>query len=91
MGWRCCCSAILLMTRLVVPLLRSVGRAGLVKLLWHDGVGLYLLTKRLERGGFAWPQTVATLVTLSPGQLATLLVGCEWRAPVRSLRPELAG
>jgi transposase len=30
-------------------------RAGLVKLLWHDGVGLCLLTKRLERGGFAWP------------------------------------
>ena len=66
-------------------------RAGLVKLLWHDGVGLCLLTKRLERGGFTWPQTGAALVALSPGQLATLLEGCEWRAPVRSLRPQLAG
>ncbi len=66
-------------------------RAGLVKLLWHDGIGLCLLTKRLERGGFAWPVTGVTLVALSPGQLATLLEGCEWRAPVRSLRPELAG
>ncbi|MFC7539232.1 IS66 family insertion sequence element accessory protein TnpB [Siccirubricoccus deserti] len=25
-------------------------RAGLIKLLWHDGVGLCLLTKRLEQG-----------------------------------------
>ena len=27
-------------------------RAGLIKLLWHDGVGLCLLTKRLEQGQF---------------------------------------
>lgn len=26
--------------------------AGLIKLLWHDGVGLCLLSKRLERGQF---------------------------------------
>ena len=28
-------------------------RAGLIKVLWHDGIGLCLLTKRLERGQFA--------------------------------------
>lgn len=66
-------------------------RAGQVKLLWHDGLGLCLLTKRLERSTFIWPQSGTTLIALSPGQLATLLEGCEWRAPVRSLRPELAG
>ena len=27
-------------------------RAGLIKLLWHDGVGLCMLTKRLEQGQF---------------------------------------
>jgi transposase len=27
-------------------------RAGLIKLLWHDGVGLCMLTKRLEHGQF---------------------------------------
>lgn len=32
-------------------------RAGLIKVLWHDGVGLCLLTKRLEQGGFVWPST----------------------------------
>ncbi len=66
-------------------------KAGQVKLLWHDGIGLCLLSKRLERGGFVWPQSGTTLIALSPGQLATLLEGCEWRAPVRSLRPKLAG
>ena len=32
-------------------------RAGLIKVLWHDGIGLCLLTKRLERGYFIWPTT----------------------------------
>ena len=32
-------------------------RAGLIKLLWHDGIGLCLLTKRLEHGQFIWPMT----------------------------------
>lgn len=66
-------------------------RAGQVKLIWHDGVGLCLLTKRLERGAFTWPQSGETLISLSPGQLATLLEGCEWCAPVHSLRPTVAG
>ena len=30
-------------------------RAGLIKLIWHDGVGLCMLTKRLEHGQFVWP------------------------------------
>jgi transposase len=67
-------------------------RAGLIKLLWHDGVGLCLLTKRLEQGQFAWPTTATTgCIALSAAQLAALLDGCEWRAPVPRRRPELAG
>jgi transposase len=67
-------------------------RAGLVKLIWHDGVGLCMLTKRLERGQFAWPSATTTgRIALSPAQLAALLDGCEWRAPVPLRRPELAG
>lgn len=27
-------------------------RSGLIKLIWHDGVGLCMLTKRLEQGQF---------------------------------------
>jgi transposase len=67
-------------------------RAGLIKLIWHDGVGLCMLTKRLERGQFAWPSTAATgRIALSSAQLAALLDGCEWRAPAARRRPELAG
>ena len=67
-------------------------RAGLIKLLWHDGTGLCLLSKRLERGQYAWPSVSTTgRIQLSGAQLAALLDGCEWRAPVQPRRPELAG
>jgi transposase len=66
-------------------------RGGLVKLLWHDGVGMCLFIKRLERGQFVWPMSAAGTVSLTAGQLATLLEGCEWRALARNLRPEPAG
>src|SRR5580700_9089401 len=61
---------------------------GLIKLLWHDGIGLCLLTKRLERGHFIWPMTSTGAISLTASQLAALLEGCEWRAPVTSRRPE---
>jgi transposase len=48
-------------------------RGGLIKLLWHDGIGLCLLTKRLERGHFIWPMTSTGTISLTAGQLATLL------------------
>jgi transposase len=67
-------------------------RAGLIKLIWHDGVGLCMLTKRLERGQFVWPSATSTgRIALTAPQLAALLDGCEWRAPVPVRRPELAG
>ena len=67
-------------------------RAGLIKLLWHDGIGLCMLTKKLEQGQFIWPSTSTTgRIALTPAQLAALLDGCEWRAPVARRTPELAG
>jgi len=67
-------------------------RAGLIKLIWHDGIGLYMLTKRLEQGQFQWPSTSTTgRIGLTSAQLAALLDGCEWRASVVRQRPELAG
>jgi transposase len=67
------------------------GRRGdLVKVLWFDGQGLLLLSKRLERGRFVWPQAESGAVSLTPAQLAMLLEGIDWRMPARSWQPEMA-
>lgn len=66
-------------------------RGHLVKVLYWDGQGLVLCSKRLERGHFVWPVTRTGSVTLTRAQLSMLLEGLDWRAPVRSWRPELAG
>ena len=61
------------------------GRRGdVVKLLWHDGDGLCLLAKRLERGRFIWPQATSGSVSLSRAQLSMLLEGIDWRSPIRT-------
>jgi transposase len=66
-------------------------RGGLVKLLWYDGQGMCLFSKRLERGHFVWPMSDTGSVSLTPAQLSMLLEGIDWRAPQRVRRPELAG
>ena len=52
------------------------GRRGdRVKLIWHDGQGACLFTKRLERGRFLWPSMADGVVTISAAQLSYLLGG----------------
>ena len=68
------------------------GRSGsLIKALWHDGIGLSLYAKRLDRGRFVWPQTVDGVVALSAGQMSYLLEGIDWRNPQQTWRPQAAG
>ena len=68
------------------------GRRGdLVKILWHDGQGLCLFSKRLERGRFLWPSAADGTVSITPAQLAYLLEGIDWRMPQRTWRPTAAG
>ena len=68
------------------------GRRGdLVKVLSWDGQGLCLYAKRLEKGRFVWPQTKDGAVSLTAAQLSMLLEGIDWRAPVRTWCPEMAG
>jgi transposase len=68
------------------------GRRGdLIKVLCWDGQGLCLFAKRLEKGRFVWPQAKDGSVSLTAAQLSMLLEGIDWRMPVRSWRPELAG
>lgn len=59
-------------------------RGHLLKVLWSTGDGLCLLSKRLERGHFAWPQAREGKVYLTPAQLAMLLEGLEWKQPKRT-------
>ena len=66
-------------------------RDDLLKLLWWDGDGLCLFAKRLERGRFIWPRAEQGVAVLTPAQLSMLLEGIDWRRPVRTAQPELAG
>ena len=66
-------------------------RGDLIKLLWHDGQGICLFAKRLERGKFIWPLTKGDAVAITPAQMGYLLEGIDWRNPQRTDRPQLAG
>jgi transposase len=94
MGWRCwsrtCCARI----RSQAICFPSGGRkANLIKIVFWDGNGLCLFTKRLDQGGFIWPQADdrGGKVVLSSAQLSLLLEGIDWRAPERVWRPAAAG
>jgi transposase len=68
------------------------GRSGsLIKILWHDGIGMSLYAKRLERGRFIWPSAMAGMVLISSSQLAYMLDGIDWRNPQHTWRPTAAG
>ena len=68
------------------------GRRGdLIKIIWWDGQGGCLFSKRLERGRFVWPSTDGGTVSVTPAQLSMLLEGIDWRMPQRTWRPLTAG
>jgi transposase len=68
------------------------GRRGdLIKMIWHDGQGACLFTKRLERSRFIWPSVADGAVMISTAQMAYLIEGIDWRMPQKTWRPELAG
>jgi transposase len=67
------------------------GRRGdLIKVLWHDGDGICLLQKRLDRGKFVWPQATSGTVSLTRAQLSMLCEGIDWRQPDRTWQPRMA-
>jgi len=68
------------------------GRSGsLIKILWHDGIGMSLYAKRLERGRFIWPAATSGVISISASQLAYMLDGIDWRNPQHTWRPTAAG
>ena len=68
------------------------GRRGdLLKVIWHDGQGACLFTKKLEKGRFVWPALADGAVTISQAQMSYLLSGIDWRNPRESWRPTSVG
>ena len=62
-----------------------VADGDLMECLWHDGLGLSLYAKRLDRGRFIWP------VAITPAQMGYLLEAIDWRNPQQTWRPTNAG
>jgi transposase len=59
-----------------------------LKILYFDGTGLWVMTKRLEQGTFSWPKSAqgeATKLKLTPEALAMLTDGVDLRGA--RLRP----
>jgi len=68
------------------------GRRGdLLKIVWWDGQGACLFSKRLEKGRFVWPSPASGKVHVTAAQLAMLLEGIDWRMPQRSWMPLTTG
>ncbi len=66
-------------------------RADRIKLLYWDGSGLVLYAKRLEQGGFRWPQITDGVMRLTAVQLSALMSGMEWTrvlSPRRTRAPQ---
>jgi transposase len=66
-------------------------RGNLLKILWHDGLGMSLYAKRLEHGRFVWPSPANGVIAISSAQLAYMLEGIDWRNPRLTWRPQEAG
>ena len=47
-------------------------RGDLLKIVWHDGIGMSLYAKRLERGRFIWPSPADGVVAISAAQFLGL-------------------
>jgi transposase len=66
-------------------------RSDILKIIWHDGLGACLFTRRLEKGRFIWPNMEGGAVAISPAQLSYLLSGIDWRNPQETWRPTRIG
>lgn len=54
-------------------------RANRMKVLVHDGIGVWLAARRLNSGKFVWPRDAATMATLSRAQFDALVLGLPWQ------------
>ena len=54
-------------------------RANRMKVLVHDGIGVWLAARRLNSGKFIWPKDLGTTLTLSRLQFDALVLGLPWQ------------
>jgi transposase len=54
-------------------------RASRMKVLVHDGFGLWMCSRRLHQGSLHWPDGAQAQVQLSAAQWQALTVGLPWR------------
>lgn len=54
-------------------------RANRMKVLVHDGIGVWLAARRLNAGKFAWPRELTGTLTLTHAQLDALVLGLPWQ------------
>ncbi len=54
-------------------------RANRMKVLVHDGIGVWLAARRLNAGKFVWPADTASTLELSRPQLDALVLGLPWQ------------
>lgn len=53
-------------------------RADRVKIVWWDGSGLCLFSKRLDQDKFRWPRVENGVIRLAAPQLMALIEGMDW-------------
>ena len=54
-------------------------RANRMKVLVHDGIGVWLAARRLNSGKFVWPKDVIGTLTLTREQFDALVLGLPWQ------------
>ena len=54
-------------------------RANRMRVLVHDGIGIWLAARRLHQGKFVWPQDAGATLALSRAQLDALVLGLPWQ------------
>jgi transposase len=54
-------------------------RANRMKVLVHDGIGVWLAARRLNAGRFVWPRDGNSTLALTPVQLDALVLGLPWQ------------
>jgi transposase len=54
-------------------------RVNRIKVVIHDGIGIWLAARRLHKGRFVWPKSeLGRQMTLSQEQLDALVLGLPW-------------